>query len=77
MKDFYLLKQQNDKPLQQIISRGLFKRFLLNLKIKDLTYSKEHDVKLTVDKAEKVNYAVGTKYLFHLISKYHRNRIVL
>lgn len=70
-KELYLLKheQQDDERFAQIMLRGLFTQFLLKLKIKEELYGDEQKVKITVVKAEKVNYVAETRYLLDLIPK--------
>lgn len=71
-KELYMLKheQQDDERFSQSMLRGLFTQFLLKLKIKEELYGDEQRVKVTVVKAEKVDFVAETKYLLDLIPKH-------
>ncbi|XP_019417150.1 PREDICTED: replication protein A 70 kDa DNA-binding subunit A [Lupinus angustifolius] len=70
-KELYLLKyeQQDDERFGEIIKSSLFKQFVFRLKIKEELYGDEQRVKITVVKADKVNYSSESRYLLDLISK--------
>ncbi|KAL8102634.1 replication protein A 70 kDa DNA-binding subunit A [Apium graveolens] len=70
-KELYLLKheQQDDERFAQSMLKGLFRQFMLKLKIKEELYGDEQKLKITVVKAEKVNYVAETRYLLDLIPK--------
>lgn len=69
-KELYLLKyeEENDSKFSEIIRNSLFTEFLFRLKIKEELYGDEQRVKITVVKAEKLNYAAECRYLLTLIS---------
>ncbi|XP_077238134.1 replication protein A 70 kDa DNA-binding subunit E-like [Tasmannia lanceolata] len=68
-KDLYLLKyeEQDDGKFEEIIRGVLFTQYLFKLKVKEETFNDEQQVKLTVVKAEKVNFLSESKYLLSLI----------
>ncbi|KAK6120373.1 hypothetical protein DH2020_045853 [Rehmannia glutinosa] len=72
-KEMYMLKYeaQDDLRFVEIIRNCLFTEFLLKLKIKEEMYGDEQKVKITVVKAEKVNYSDESRFLFDMISKSH------
>ncbi|KAK6139644.1 hypothetical protein DH2020_026608 [Rehmannia glutinosa] len=72
-KEMYMLKYeaQDDLRFVEIIRNCLFTEFLLKLKIKEEMYGDEQKVKITVVKAEKVNYSDESRFLFDMISKFH------
>ncbi|KAL0410436.1 UNVERIFIED_CONTAM: Replication protein A DNA-binding subunit A [Sesamum latifolium] len=71
-KDLYLLKYEaeNDVKFTETIRNCLFTEFLLRLKIKEEIYGDEQRVKITVVKAEKVNYSEESRFLFEMIPKF-------
>ncbi|KAK2975966.1 hypothetical protein RJ640_012997 [Escallonia rubra] len=71
-KELYLLKYEEDDDARftETIKGCLFKQFLFRLKIKEEMYGDEQRVKITVVKADKVNYAAETRYLLDLIKKF-------
>ncbi|KAJ7955960.1 Replication protein A subunit [Quillaja saponaria] len=73
-KDLYLLKyeEQNDERFAEIIRTRLFNQFLFRLKIKEELYGDEQRVKITVVKADKVNYSSESRYMLDMISKFSR-----
>ncbi|KAK7363285.1 hypothetical protein VNO77_05421 [Canavalia gladiata] len=74
-KELYLLKyeQQDDEKFGGIIKSRLFNQFVLRLKIKEELYGDEQRVKITVMKADKVNYSSESRYTLDLISKFCRH----
>lgn len=74
-KELYSLKyeEQNDEKFGDIIRNRLFGQFLFRLKIKEELYGDEQRVKITVVKADKVNYSSESKYMLDLISKFGRH----
>ncbi|KAL6548103.1 Rpa1ap [Orobanche hederae] len=72
-KELYVLKYEggDDVRFVEIIRNCLFTEFLLRLKIKEEIYGDEQKVKITVFKAEKVNYPEESRFLFDMISKSH------
>ncbi|KAJ4957628.1 hypothetical protein NE237_024739 [Protea cynaroides] len=70
-KELYLLKneEQDDERFGEIIRSSLFKQYLFRLKIKEEMYGEEQQVKITVVKAEKLNYSSESTYLLDLMSK--------
>ncbi|KAI3443580.1 hypothetical protein Pfo_000245 [Paulownia fortunei] len=72
-KELYMLKYeaQDDLRFVEIIRNCLFTEFLLRLKIKEEIYGDEQKVKITIVKAEKVNYSEESRFLFDTISKFH------
>ncbi|XP_051131454.1 replication protein A 70 kDa DNA-binding subunit A [Andrographis paniculata] len=72
-KDLYAMKYESEDETRfvETIRNCLFSEFLLRLKIKEEIYGDEQRVKITVVKAEKVNYAEESSFLFGMISKLH------
>ncbi|GER56932.1 replication protein A 70 kDa DNA-binding subunit A [Striga asiatica] len=72
-KELHMLKNeaQDDVRFAEIVRNCLFSEFMLRLKIKEEMYGDEQKVKITVVKAEKVNYPEESRFLFDMISKYH------
>ncbi|GFQ07344.1 replication protein a 70 kDa DNA-binding subunit a [Phtheirospermum japonicum] len=70
-KELYAWKyeMQDDSRFVEIMRNCLFTDFLLKLKIKEEIYGDEQKVKITVVKAEKVNYSEECRFLFDMISK--------
>ncbi|XP_068646730.1 replication protein A 70 kDa DNA-binding subunit A-like [Aristolochia californica] len=70
-KDLYLLKyeEQDDAKFGEIVRRVLFSQFLFKLKVKEEAFNDEQRVKITVVKAEKVNFLQESLYLLSLIEK--------
>ncbi|XP_073150571.1 replication protein A 70 kDa DNA-binding subunit A [Henckelia pumila] len=73
-KELYMLKYETEDEMKflEIIRNCLFTEFLLKLKIKEEIYGDEQKVKITVVKAEKLNYSEESRFLFDVISKFHR-----
>lgn len=73
-KELYLLKyeQDDDERFGDIIKSRLFNQFVFRLKIKEELYGDEQKVKITVVKADKVNYSSESRYMLDLISKFCR-----
>lgn len=71
-KELYLLKNEaeDDNKFIEVIRDCLFREFLFKLKIKEEIYGDEQKVKITVVKAEKLNYAEESRILFDSISKF-------
>ncbi|CAA3024362.1 replication A 70 kDa DNA-binding subunit A [Olea europaea subsp. europaea] len=71
-KELYAIKyeEQDDHRFANIIRNCLFTEFLFRLKIKEEIYGDEQRVKSTVVKAEKVNYAVESRFMLNLILKF-------
>ncbi|KAF7142513.1 hypothetical protein RHSIM_Rhsim05G0012100 [Rhododendron simsii] len=72
-KDLYFLKyeEEDDVKFAEIIRGSLFAEYLFRLKIKEELYGDEQRVKITVVKAEKVNYSAESKHMLDLIAKVH------
>ncbi|XP_050218256.1 replication protein A 70 kDa DNA-binding subunit A [Mercurialis annua] len=70
-KELYQMKYelQDDTKFSDIMRSRLFQQFLLKLKIKEEMYGDEQRVKITVVKADKVNYSSESRYLLDLITK--------
>ncbi|XP_010261943.1 PREDICTED: replication protein A 70 kDa DNA-binding subunit A isoform X2 [Nelumbo nucifera] len=70
-KELYLLKyeEQDDVRFGEVIRRSLFSEYLFRLKIKEEMYGEEQRVKITVVKAEKLNYSAESRFLLDLISR--------
>lgn len=73
-KELYLLKYegQDDDRFGGIIRSRLFNQYLFRLKIKEEMYGDEQRVKITVVKADNVNYSSESRYTLDLISKFPR-----
>ncbi|CAK7352488.1 unnamed protein product [Dovyalis caffra] len=73
-KELYLLKYElrDDTRFADIIRSRLFCQYLFRLKIKEEMYGDEQRVKITVIKADKVNYSSESRYMLDLISKVRR-----
>lgn len=68
-KELNELKDEDEPRFSEIIKNCLFREFLVKLKVKEETYGDEQRVKITVIKAEKVDYAAESRFLLDLISK--------
>ncbi|XP_012077021.1 replication protein A 70 kDa DNA-binding subunit A [Jatropha curcas] len=73
-KEMYLLKNelQDETRFADILRSILFEQYLFRLKIKEEMYGDEQRVKITVVKADKVDYSSESRYLLDLISKHPR-----
>ncbi|TQD83847.1 hypothetical protein C1H46_030607 [Malus baccata] len=73
-KELYLLKyeEQDESRFGDIVRRSIFNQFLFKLKIKEEMYGDEQRVKITVVKADKVNYSSESRYMLDMISKHSR-----
>ncbi|XP_057429961.1 replication protein A 70 kDa DNA-binding subunit A-like [Lotus japonicus] len=73
-KELYFLKneEQDDDRFGEIIKSKLFNHFVFKLKIKEELYGDEQKVKITVVKADQVNYSSESRYMLDLISKFCR-----
>lgn len=73
-KELYMLKYelQDDIRFGEIIRSRVFNQYLFRLKIKEELYGDEQRVKITVIKAEQLNYSSESRYLLDLISKSQR-----
>ncbi|KAF5748440.1 replication protein A 70 kDa DNA-binding subunit A [Tripterygium wilfordii] len=73
-KELYLLKfeLQDDAKFADMIRSRLFYQYLFRLKIKEELFGDEQRVKITVVKADKVDYTSESSYLLDLISKLHK-----
>ncbi|XAR53471.1 hypothetical protein NMG60_11022037 [Bertholletia excelsa] len=72
-KVLYNLKyeEQDEVRFAEIIRSCLFIQYIFRLKIKEEVYGDEQRVKITVVKAEKVNYSAESRNLLDLILKVH------
>ncbi|CAN6469440.1 unnamed protein product [Victoria cruziana] len=70
-KELYLLKYetQDETRFGDIIKNALFRRYIFKLKIKEEVYGDEQQIKVTVVKAEKLNFSAETNHLLRLIQK--------
>ncbi|XP_059634770.1 replication protein A 70 kDa DNA-binding subunit A [Cornus florida] len=68
-KELYFMKheEQDDLRFGEVIRNSLFTNYLCRLKIKEEMYGDEQRVKITVVKAEKVDYSAECRYLLNLI----------
>ncbi|GBG82762.1 hypothetical protein CBR_g36292 [Chara braunii] len=62
-------KEMQDPRFQQTFTASLFRKLLFKVKVKEETYNDETRVKLTVVKAEKVNYVEETRVLGDMIRR--------
>ncbi|KAL8464151.1 hypothetical protein ACS0TY_033898 [Phlomoides rotata] len=71
-KELYMLKYegQDDLGFLEVIKNCLFTEFLFKLKIKEEIYGDEQKLKVTVVKAEKLNYPEESRFLFDQISRF-------
>ncbi|XP_028772143.1 replication protein A 70 kDa DNA-binding subunit A [Neltuma alba] len=71
-KELYLLKykDQDDDRFGDMIRGKLFNQFVFRLKVKEELYGDEQRVKITVVKADKVDYSSESRYMLDLISKF-------
>ncbi|KAI3410646.1 Replication protein A subunit, partial [Psidium guajava] len=67
-KELFMLKKQDDERFAETVRSKLFYQFLFRLKIKEETYGDEQRVKITVVKADKVNYSLESQHMLDLIS---------
>lgn len=74
-KELYRLKyeEQEDDRFADLIHSRLFAQYLFRLKIKEETYGEEQRVKITIVKADRIDYPVESRYLLDTILK-HRFR---
>lgn len=74
-KELYRLKyeEQEDDRFADLIHSRLFAQYLFRLKIKEETYGEEQRVKITMVKADRIDYPVESRYLLDTILK-HRFR---
>ncbi|KAL9252202.1 Replication protein A 70 kDa DNA-binding subunit A-like protein [Drosera capensis] len=70
-KELYMLKneEQDVDRFAEVIHSGLFVEFLLKLKVKEETYGDEQKVKITIVKADRVDFASESRYLLDVLSK--------
>lgn len=69
-KELYMLKnEEQDDRFAEVIHSGLFVEFLLKLKVKEETYGDEQKVKITIVKADRVDFASESRYLLDVLSK--------
>ncbi|XP_044472146.1 replication protein A 70 kDa DNA-binding subunit A [Mangifera indica] len=70
-KELYMLKYelQDDTRFGEIIRSRVFNQYLFRLKIKEEMFGDEQRVKITVIKADQLNYSSESRYLLDLISK--------
>lgn len=73
-KELYFLKYdgQDEEKFADIVRSSLFNQFMFKLKIKEEMYGDEQRVKITVVKADKVNYSAENRYMLDMISKLSR-----
>lgn len=73
-KELYLLKyeEENDAKFAEIIRGAVFREYSFKLKIKEEVYGDEQRVKITVVKAEKVNYSGECRFLLDMMPKIYR-----
>lgn len=71
-KELYMLKNegQDDLGFLDVIKNCLFTEFLFKLKIKEEIYGDEQKLKVTVVKAEKLNFPEESRFLFDQISRF-------
>ncbi|XP_047939756.1 replication protein A 70 kDa DNA-binding subunit A [Salvia hispanica] len=72
-KELYVWKNemQDDLKFLEVIQNCLFREFILKLKIKEEIYGDEQKLKITVVKADKLNYSEESRFLFDSITKRH------
>lgn len=70
-KELYLLKhvEQDDARFADVVGSRIFNQYLFRLKIKEEVYGDEQRVKITVVKADKVNYSSEGEYMLDSILK--------
>lgn len=70
-KELYLLKyeEQDEGRFADLVRSSLFNQYLFRLKIKEELYGDEQRVKITVVKADKVNYSSESKYMVDSVLK--------
>ncbi|WCJ42761.1 Replication protein A 70 kDa DNA-binding subunit A [Euphorbia peplus] len=69
-KELYLMNEvPDDNRFTALIRSRLFQQYLFRLKIKEETYGDEQRVKMTVVKADMVDYSTQSRYLLDLMSK--------
>ncbi|PRQ46937.1 putative nucleic acid-binding protein [Rosa chinensis] len=73
-KELYFLKYegQDEEKFADIIRSSIFNQFMFKLKIKEELYGDEQRVKITVVKADPVNYSAESRYMLDVISKLSR-----
>lgn len=70
-KELYALKfeEQDDDMFAEAVRSKIFVPFLFKLKIKEESYGEEQRVKITVVRADRLDYAAESRYLLDTITK--------
>lgn len=70
-KELYQLKyeEQDEARFADIVRSRVFNQYLFRLKIKEEIYGDEQRVKITIVKADNVNYTTESKYMLDLMTK--------
>lgn len=68
-RELYIMKNEDDEKFSEILSSRLFRQLLFRLKIKEETYGEEQRVKVTVIKAEIVDYSAESRHLLDSMLK--------
>ncbi|KAK6941343.1 Replication protein A, OB domain [Dillenia turbinata] len=70
-KELYFLKyeEEDDARFSEVMKASLFKHYLFRLKIKEELYGDEQRVKITVAKADKMDYAAESRRLVDLVAR--------
>nr|GEW81049.1 replication protein A 70 kDa DNA-binding subunit A-like [Tanacetum cinerariifolium] len=77
-KDLYCMKyeEQDDERFTEIIRNVLITKYNFKLKVKEETFNDDSRVKITVTKAEKINFSSETSFLLDMLKKDHSSSLV-
>ncbi|GJT66457.1 replication protein A 70 kDa DNA-binding subunit A-like protein [Tanacetum coccineum] len=77
-KDLYCMKyeEQDDERFTEIIRNVLITKYNFKLKVKEETFNDDPRVKITVTKAEKINFSSETSFLLDMLKKDHPSSLV-
>nr|GFB93091.1 nucleic acid-binding, OB-fold [Tanacetum cinerariifolium] len=77
-KDLYCMKyeEQDDERFTEIIRNVLITKYNFKLKVKEETFNDDSRVKITVTKAEKINFSSETSFLLDMLKKDHPSSLV-
>jgi len=68
-RELYMFKENEDPRYTDVLLQGLYRQYLLRLKVKEETYGDERRVKNTVFKVERIDPSAESKFLLDHISR--------
>ncbi|RLN08033.1 replication protein A 70 kDa DNA-binding subunit A [Panicum miliaceum] len=68
-RELYMFKENEDPRYTDVLLQGLYRQYLLRLKVKEETYGDERRVKNTVFKVERIDLSAESKFLLDHISR--------